>query len=122
MSEPKLVVDRNGNGKWVEECGRVPAEECLAQSFEVNVVPRLMIISKRHLSAHGVENLRSAIKYWESGNGRAVVVVEGLDVFQLIGGRWEPLVAPEPVKADFESYSKYLAWAAERGMTPCDEG
>lgn len=60
--------------------------------------PRLMLVSKRKLSENMRRIVKESFEEWLRGS-QAAVVIEEMDVYQLVDGRWQPVTpvsVPDP--------------------------
>jgi hypothetical protein len=60
--------------------------------------PRLLITSKRPIPRHGLELIRESLAHAEKER-KPLFVAEGMTIWQLVDGRWQPLVYPVEVVA-----------------------
>jgi hypothetical protein len=53
--------------------------------------PRLIVDTKKKLSPSSIEHIRSCLEKFRSGSGKFLIIEEGMSVYQLVDGRWQPL-------------------------------
>jgi hypothetical protein len=92
----KLLIDKNGDGKWVEDIPPHPLQAAreLADGRDwigINWSPKFLVIARRRLTTQAFANLHKSIDEVCEAQNKAVAF-EDCDVFQLVNGRWEPLL------------------------------
>ena len=106
----RVVVDKNGDGKWVDDqvdvlvpqdeevreivsVGRAKGHEV----FEIASTPPLLCVTNRLLSMNAVANIQNCLDH-VGRTGKALVLEDMAAVFQLVDGRWKRLPANQPTR------------------------